>query len=156
MRHWRRPGRLIQDLRPPALDDLGLVAAIRAYAESHLLESGAEVQLDTAGSVQRLPSELETTLFRIFQEAINNCVRHARARNLAMHLERDEQGIIGLVKDDGVGFDVDAALDGRHSLPLGLLGMRERATLAGGSLEVWSRPGEGTCVRVRLPLPLEV
>ncbi len=148
--------RLIQDLRPTALDDLGLVAAIRSYAESHLLGQGVDVHLETAGSIQRLPSGLETTLFRIFQEAINNCARHAQASNLFMRLERDERGIIGIVRDDGVGFDFEAVLNGGSSLPLGLLGMRERATLVGGSLDIWSRPREGTRVSVRLPLPTEV
>jgi two-component system sensor histidine kinase UhpB len=145
--------RLIQDLRPTALDDLGLVAALRAYAEERLSPGGVEVRFSVEGPVERLPSEVETTLFRIVQEATNNCLRHARARSLRIRLGRTNGRVVGEVVDDGVGFDMDAVLNSRTALPLGLLGMQERAALVGGELTIWSRPGQGTRIRLELPVP---
>lgn len=144
--------RLIHDLRPMALDELGLVPAIRSYAENRLTDPEVKVRLETVGLRERLAPELETILFRIFQEAINNCAKHAKARNVVIHLEQQGDRVVGWVEDDGVGFDVDVVLEARTGdLALGLLGMQERANLVGGHLEISSQPGQGTCIRVELP-----
>lgn len=145
--------RLIKDLRPTALDDLGLVAAIRAHAEDALGAQGVDVRVSVEGLSERLPSEVETTLFRIVQEATNNCLRHARARSFRVTLSRRNGRIVGEVTDDGVGFDMEAVFKHGTNLPLGLLGMQERAALVGGDLAIWSRPGEGTRIHLELPLP---
>jgi len=145
--------RLMLDLRPAALDDLGLVPAIRAYAERRLGDAVA-LSIDAGHLVERrLPADLELTVFRIVQEAVNNAARHAGARQLVIRLEQDGDDVSGSVSDDGQGFDFEAVLQRRDDeAPLGLLGMEERALLAGGTLEVESAPGQGTVVRFSLPL----
>jgi len=110
------------------------------------------VRFSVEEPVERLPNEVETTLFRIVQEATNNCLRHARARSLRIRLGRTNGRVVGEVIDDGVGFDMDAVLNSRTSLPLGLLGMQERVALVGGELRIWSRPGQGTRIRLELPV----
>lgn len=145
--------RLMLDLRPAALDDLGLVPAIRAYAERRLGDA-VTLSIDAGPLVERrLPADLELTVFRIVQEAVNNCARHASARRVIIRLEQDGEDVTGSVCDDGQGFDFEAVLQRRDDqAPLGLLGMEERALLAGGMLEVESAPGRGTEVRFSLPL----
>ncbi|HLB29538.1 MAG TPA: HAMP domain-containing protein [Dehalococcoidia bacterium] len=144
--------RLILDLRPTVLDDLGLLAALRFYAEARLGPE-TEVRLESQGLQDRLPPEVETALFRIFQEAINNCARHARAQQVSIGLVRCDSLVSGWVEDDGAGFDVEAALAPSREVPaLGLLGMKERASLLGGTLSFRARPGHGTLVAISLPV----
>jgi signal transduction histidine kinase len=97
----------------------------------------------------RLPAEMETTLYRGTQEALNNVIRHAKAGRVSVLLERRPHHVSLIVEDDGRGFDATAAL---KSGRLGLLGMQERAKLAGGTFEIESTPGRGTTVFVRIPL----
>lgn len=148
--------RLIFDLRPSVLDDLGLVAAVRWYAQSRLEPLGARVHLETEGSERRLPSQIETAVFRVTQEALTNIARHAEAENVALSLAFGD-GILRVeVEDDGRGFDVDAVERGADSTRgLGLLGMRERVALLDGTLTIDSAPGAGTTVRIEVPLPDE-
>ncbi len=146
--------KLMFDLRPSLLDDLGLVAALRWYAETRLEAAGVKVYFEVDGPDRRLPPELETTVFRTAQEAITNVVRHARAESAIVSLEFGEAGLSVEVEDDGQGFAVDSV--GR--LPtgvqgLGLMGMRERVALVGGTLDIHSRPGRGTTVRLQVPVP---
>ena len=101
----------------------------------------------------RLPPSLEIACFRVAQEALTNTVRHAQAKQVHVELRRQEEEVQLVVRDDGVGFDVQAAFDrATHGESLGLLGMKERVSLAGGQIEIVSMPGRGSAVRVRLPV----
>lgn len=143
---------LILDLRPVALDDLGLIAAMRSYAEQHLLPRGVEVQVSTQGSARRLAPELEIALFRIVQEAINNIANHANAQHVHLSIAFAAAGVRVRVEDDGCGFDPDEILQaGDHDRGFGLLGMQERAALAEGSVVIDSQPGAGTRIEITLP-----
>ncbi|MFQ6015861.1 MAG: GAF domain-containing protein [Anaerolineae bacterium] len=144
---------LILDLRPAALDDLGLVPAIRWYVESHLEEKGIEVDLETKGIKARLPAKVETALFRVIQEALNNVVKHAKATHVKICLEVENSLFKGTIEDDGRGFDVEAVWQSEDKTRgLGLLGMRERVTLCGGTLDIRSQPGQGTKLYVSVPI----
>jgi len=145
--------RLVFDLRPIALDDLGLAAALRAYANRRLAERGVHVSVETIGMKDRLPSQLETALFRVLQEAINNVAKHARATSVRIELLRMNQDLAAVVLDDGIGFDPSAIHQPTHTgEALGLLGIRERVEMLGGSLNIDSSPGAGTRVHLRVPL----
>jgi two-component system, NarL family, sensor histidine kinase NreB len=140
--------RLAMDLRPMALDDLGLVAAIRAYAGHAAKESGIQVTVHAAESIGRLPGDLEIVLYRAVQEGLTNIVRHAHARTSRIVLERSAHAVWLTIADDGQGITKgEHAGDG-----MGLEGMRERVALVGGRLELDSTPGEGTRVIIELPL----
>jgi signal transduction histidine kinase len=143
---------IIYDLRPSLLDDLGLCRALRWYAEERLRSRGVEVLLDVPEDAQRLPPEIETALFRIGQEAITNVNRHAHARRVCIRLQVDERQARMEIRDDGVGFLPGKALAASERRAWGLLGMQERAALLGGALAIESRPGQGACVRVTLPV----
>jgi len=150
----RDVGRLARGLRPSTLDDLGLFPALQRYGE----ELGASHDLDvhiTGDDGARFPENVETTLYRIVQEALTNVARHARARSADVVI-RSAQGLVQVtVRDDGAGFDVNSELQAagpRRGRGLGLMGMRERASLLGGSLVISSRPGDGTRITVELPV----
>jgi signal transduction histidine kinase len=143
--------RLILDLRPSMLDDMGLVSATRWYAESHLSDRGALVVFQSEGPARRLSSEIETALFRIAQEAIHNVARHAGARQAAVRLLWTAESVTLVVEDDGRGFEPAAVRVDASGTGLGLLGMRERADLVGGHLAVTSQPGAGTRIEVFVP-----
>ncbi len=147
---------LILGLRPSALDDLGLEAALRAHAHRTLEAAGVTLHMSSERVDGRLAPEAETALFRIFQEALTNVVRHAQARHVHLSLRCADGCVIGELRDDGRGFDPASLTtingDGRG---LGLLGMRERVELCGGSLEIDSRPGAGTRLCVRVPYTVE-
>ncbi|HEX2999254.1 MAG TPA: ATP-binding protein, partial [Armatimonadota bacterium] len=145
--------RWIQDLRPRLLDDMGLVPAIRSYAESRLETCDTRWDIQTHGLADRLPTEIETTLFRIIQEAVSNIANHAHARHARISIDLYETGsIVARVEDDGVGFipgKYHHALDGLRGV--GLMSMRERVTWLGGTLRIASTPGRGTVVRAEVP-----
>jgi signal transduction histidine kinase len=143
---------LILGLRPIVLDDLGLVSAIRAHAQEHLEVRGIPVQVEVRGTPVRLPPDLEITLFRIVQEAISNIAKYANARHVNIRLEFAESTVEVSVQDDGVGFDPSSVLRGEDDRGLGLLGMQERATLAEGTFELESQPGQGVRLTVKIPL----
>jgi signal transduction histidine kinase len=136
------------ELRPSALDDLGLVAALRMVVVSHGERTGLPASFTAATADIRAPAEIETACFRIVQEALTNVSRHARARHVEVTLAMQGDALAVAVRDDGVGFDVDKW----RRTGLGLVGMSERAALAGGTLEIKSAPGGGTIVRARFPL----
>ncbi|MCZ7574282.1 MAG: histidine kinase [Ardenticatenaceae bacterium] len=150
--------RLIADLRPGVLDEMGLVAAIRWCAENHLESLGIGFSLRTEGlATSRLPEELETVLFRITQEAVGNIARHAGATQVNIQLSRRDGRVCLTIEDDGAGFDPEAvrpARDGTRGL--GLASMRERASLAGGEVHIRSQAGHGTRIEVEVPLFKEV
>jgi PAS domain S-box-containing protein len=141
------------DLRPSLLDDLGLVATLRWYVDRQAQWAGLTISFSADPPEMSLPPEHEITCFRVVQEAFTNLMRHAQAKHVRVAL-RQRNGELGLtIRDDGVGFGVQAALDnalGGESL--GLLGMQERVRLVGGEIDIESEPGQGTEIRVRLPL----
>jgi PAS domain S-box-containing protein len=140
---------LVWELRPTALDDLGLQAALSNYVQTWSARAGVAVQLHTSGLVDdRLDSEIETTLYRIAQEALTNVAKHSGARNVELILERRRDHVLLIVEDDGAGFDPGRATGG-----WGLLGMQERASLVGASLEIESAAGRGTTILVRMAAP---
>src|SRR5438552_10693722 len=148
----RDVGRIARGLRPSVLDDLGLVPALQRFAEEMGPPRGVTIRILGDGG-ERLPGPIETTLYRVLQEALTNVVRHAAGRTATVTLVREPEVVRAVVRDDGTGFDLATVL-GSSSVrqPLGLLGMRERATLVGGSVAIESRPGAGTLVTVALPL----
>jgi PAS domain S-box-containing protein len=141
---------LALDLRPTALDDLGLHVALGNYVESWSEQSGVQADFQGMGG-ERLPSGVETALFRVVQEALTNVRKHAQGKRVSVILRRTPQEALAVVEDDGRGFDAEAPAPGR----LGLLGMRERLALVGGALVVESAPGKGTTVIARVPLAAE-
>jgi signal transduction histidine kinase len=149
--------RLAWELRPSALDDFGLEMALRRYADEWAALSGVAVDFVGGGvTKRRLAREVETTLYRVAREALTNVFRHAGAKRVSVLLQRRADHVSLIVEDDGCGFDAAARLGAPASQgKLGLLGMQERATLAGGSVEIESSTGAGTTVFVRLPLAFE-
>jgi PAS domain S-box-containing protein len=140
--------RLAADLRPASLDQLGLEAALRQYLRSAGSKFGLAVRFKARGfTSERLPTVVETALYRVVQEAMTNVVRHARATRVDVLAERRGDRVIVMVEDDGVGFEPDQVQRGDH---FGLLGLRERAEALGGTLTVESAPGAGTTVVVEV------
>ena len=141
--------RLAMDLRPASLDHLGLVAALRQHIENFSQQHDLVTQFEAAGlDDERLPPPVETNLYRIVQEALTNIARHAQATHADVLLERRNGQVITIVEDNGVGFEVDKV---PQSNRLGLLGIRERAEMLGGTLVVESTPGTGTTIFVEVP-----
>lgn len=147
--------KIIVDLRPSDLDDLGLAPALAAHARNHLETAGIALEMRLPRLQERLSPEVETAVFRIAQEAMNNVARHACARRAVVTLERRNGNLVLEVEDDGRGFEPAALKPGDQRGGLGLTGMRERASLLGGTLELRSRPGAGTLVRATIPLEQE-
>lgn len=144
---------IILGLRPSVLDDLGLLAALRSHTERTLGPEGISVEIDASGMSERLPAYLETALFRIFQEAISNIVRHARAHHVTLRVATQDGCLAAMVADDGIGFDLATyEANGAEKKGLGILGMLERATLVGGQIDIESGLGRGTRLRVTIPL----
>jgi PAS domain S-box-containing protein len=140
--------RLAADLRPVSLDHLGLEAALRQYSRSAGSEFGLTVRFKARGfTSERLPTVVETALYRVVQEAMTNVVRHARATRVDVLAERRGDRVMVMVEDDGVGFEPDLLQRGEH---FGLLGIRERAEALGGKLTVESALGAGTTVVVEV------
>lgn len=140
---------LSMSLRPPMLDDLGLVPALLWLVEHYTTQTGVRVDFHHEGLNCRFPPAAETAAFRIAQEALTNVARHAGVKTAALAVNADAQRLCVEVRDDGRGFDVRAT---RGMACAGLAGMRERARLAGGRVTLESAPGEGTRVRAVLPL----
>jgi len=142
---------VFHELRPTILDDLGWIPAIRFLAEGISKRAGLPIHIDAAVS-GRLPSAIETTLYRIVQEALTNAVKHAKASNIWIRAWRENLVLCGSIRDDGGGFDSSQAraIPGRKGL--GLIAMQERVTAIGGTLQIDSRPGLGTELSIRIPL----
>jgi signal transduction histidine kinase len=144
--------RLAINLRPAMLDHLGLVAALRQHIEDFSSEYGYASQFEVIGfDDKRLPPAVETTIYRIVQEALTNVIRHAQATRVDVVLKRkrsDNRRMITIIEDNGIGFDPEAVNQNKH---LGLLGMRERAEMLGGSLTIESTVKMGTTIFVEVP-----
>lgn len=133
-------------LRPSMLDDFGLVPALNWHAREMTKRTGLNVVLSADDAADDLPDEHTTCIYRLVQEAVNNCARHANAHTVEVEVKREEQRVIFSVCDDGAGFDP------RFVRGLGLLGMEERVRRLGGQLEIDSQPGRGTRITAELPL----
>ena len=140
---------LAVQLRPSVLDDLGLSAALDRQVLDWSNRYHIHMDLVVHLGGDRLPDVIETTLYRIVQEALTNVARHANARSVSILVERRQQDVIAVIEDDGIGFDVEQIHGYRH---LGLAGIRERAELLGGSITIESSLGSGTSLYIRLPL----
>ncbi|MBA7615908.1 hypothetical protein ES703_23197 [subsurface metagenome] len=145
--------RLIANLRPALIDTLGLVPAIRQYAESRLRPLGINVSSESEGMDKRLPPEIEAGLFRWAQGAIGNIAQHSKAKNAHFSLKCKENELYIEITDDGVGFDVSKITDIEESgRGRGVFSMKERIGLLGGSCGIKSKPGQGTTVNGRVPI----
>ncbi len=150
-------GFLSWELRPTEMEELGLVDALASFVREWSKQYGIDAEFNAdpgaAGDgPQRVSNVLETNLYRITQEALNNILKHAAARSVNVTLHRQGDNLVLAIEDDGRGFDTTAADEKTSTNGLGLLGMRERAALLKGTLEIESRPGGGTTLLVRLPL----
>ncbi|GHO64865.1 hypothetical protein KSC_037570 [Ktedonobacter sp. SOSP1-52] len=146
------------DLRPSALDDLGLVPALRWYVKEYQQKFPVSISFQAVGFKERLNNDLETVLYRIVQEALTNIAKHAQAQNATVMLKEDQDGIYATITDDGRGFNADqlrGSPGAGQERGWGLVGMRERADLFDGTLNIESQPGKGTTVQVYIPLPKE-
>jgi signal transduction histidine kinase len=146
--------RLSFELRPLALDDLGLESGLRLLVDEWSAVSHIPVDLHVNGLARRsLPPDVETTVYRIVQEGLTNILKHAQATHVSMIVESRPGELLAIVEDDGIGFDpnVVAHAPGARK-PLGIVGMWERAELAGGNIEIESAPGSGTTIYLHVPL----
>lgn len=143
--------RMAVDLRPSALDDLGLVPALHSYAEKYSTAWPIKVTFSAEGLKKRLPTNVELVLYRIVQEALTNVAKHSGASTVEINLRRRSNTVTVAVYDDGKGFDIREVTrtDGSG---LGLFGMRERLALVGGAIDIESAPGRGTTIIARVPL----
>ncbi len=140
--------RLAVELRPAALDDFGLVPALERLRDTVSEQSDLSVDVHSDLADQRLPTETETALYRIVQEALTNVLKHAEATRVTVRLSQRDRSVGLIVQDDGAGFDPQAVRDGG----LGLTGMQERVALLGGRLVVESSEGAGTMLRAEVPV----
>jgi PAS domain S-box-containing protein len=140
-------------LRPYMLDDLGLIPTLRWYANRYTQRLKIEAEVEAIGLEERLPPQVETVLYRAVQEALTNVAKHAQASRVSIRLERKEAAVVALIEDDGRGFDVEKIADSRApERGAGLLGMRERVTILGGSFHIQSHPGQGTRLTIEIPI----
>ncbi len=142
---------LANELRPASLD-LGLTSAVEQFVKEWSATFGIEAEL-RCGALDQvcLPHDVETHVYRVMQEALNNVYKHAHARRAVVVFERRDSDLVLTVEDDGHGFDIDAR-SRHHARGLGLIGMRERAQLAGGTLDIDSAPSGGTTIHLRVPI----
>jgi len=146
--------RMVVGLHPPQLDDLGLLAALRWYTNDISAQSGIAININSHGEKPKISSDIRAVVFRIAQEAINNVVRHANASKIDIQLDYTANNIYLRVEDNGQGFNTDVVLKKKPGKPTawGLIGMTERASLVGGTLNLFSHPGKGTLIEVNVPI----
>lgn len=144
--------KLIYELRPSMIEELGLVPAIQSLIERNLTAAGLKVRFKVHGRIKRLPPPVEICLFRVIQETTNNIIKHAQAKNVALSMNFTADHIKVRIKDDGIGFDYQVVTSADGTRGMGLLGMRERTEMIDGSLLVISSPGQGTEVTITVPL----
>lgn len=142
--------RIIYDLRPMALDDLGLVPTLRKYLQTtEEYNKGVQIEFLNLGQEKRLPSDMEVALFRLVQEAVQNALKHASADKIQVKLSIAKEMITAVIKDDGKGFDTSNSKEGSF----GIVGMKERVELLEGEISIDSSPQSGTLVFIQVPLP---
>ena len=145
--------RIAWELGPAALEELDLPTALSSYAEEWSKHAGVPVQCQCTGPWEgRLPRQVETTLYRVVQEALTNVVKHAQARRLSLILNRLADEALVIIEDDGVGFDVESGTEPTRTVRrLGLTGMKQRVQAVGGVFQIESSQGGGTTIFVRVP-----
>jgi len=143
--------RFARELRPAVLDDLGLIPALRSLAESFAEDTGIRVNMTASAKVEELTNDRRTVLYRVAQEALTNVARHAQARNVTVDIRELPNAIRMRIDDNGRAFDVERLLHSRKSKRMGLLGMRERVEMVGGTFTIDSAPGKGTTLVARVP-----
>ncbi len=143
--------KIIFDLRPMVLDDLGLVPAIKRYVEDFQSQYGLPVELVIIGSPRRFSMAVEVALFRVVQESLSNIRKHAKASLAMIKIEIRNNKINSVIKDDGVGFNLDGVINSTRREGFGLLGMRERVQILKGEINIQSTPGQGTTISVSVP-----
>ncbi len=144
---------LASELRPNTLDDLGLEAALRAHASDWARHYDIKLEFHSSSQIARsLGRDTEIQLYRIAQEALNNVAKHARATQVDLLLEQTAESLALIIEDNGVGFDEKESRTGRPGRGMGLVGMNERASLIGASIEIESEEDKGTTIFVRLPM----
>lgn len=143
--------RIIYDLRPMALDDLGLVPTLRKYLQTiEEYHSTTKINFSNLGLETRLPAQYEVALFRLIQESVTNALKHSEAREIAVKLEITKNRVAAVIKDDGKGFNIKE----KKAESFGIIGMRERVELLDGQLSIDSKIGKGTVVIIQIPLTL--
>jgi two-component system sensor histidine kinase DegS len=143
--------RFARELRPTVLDDLGLIPALHSYVKSVAKRTGIHIHLTVFTAVEKLAGDKRTVLYRVAQEALTNVTRHAQASLVDVSIERLPSSICMKIKDNGKSFHVNRVLHTKKNKRLGLLGMRERVEMVGGSFNIESAPGKGTTIRAQIP-----
>jgi len=143
--------RFARELRPAVLDDLGLIPALHSFMKNFTTRTGVRTHLTAFAGVEQLETTRRTVLFRVAQEALTNVARHAQASRVEVILQKLPAGICMRIKDDGKSFQVERTLHGNGGKRLGLLGMRERVEMVGGTFCIESAPGKGTTIQVEIP-----
>jgi signal transduction histidine kinase len=141
--------RVVEDLRPSLLDHFGLPTAVRAYVESTCTKEGLTVQVNFAHSCESMSKDTAIALFRVVQEGLSNIIRHAQAKTVTLEMHGDERNCVLLLSDDGHGFDADSP---HFRWSHGLMGMRQRVEGIDGRLDIQSRVGVGTTLRIEVPV----
>lgn len=144
--------KIIFDLRPMTLDDLGLIPTLRRFTDKYIESTDIKVDLMVIGSERRLPQSVEVTVFRIIQEALNNVHKHSKSRNAKIKIEFQHGHLNFVIEDYGVGFNLDKVMEtSSERESYGLLSLTERADLIGGQLRIITAPGEGTKILAKIP-----
>jgi signal transduction histidine kinase len=143
--------RFARELRPTVLDDLGLIPALHSFVKTFSKQSRVHVHLTVYAAVEQLDGVKRTVLYRVAQEALTNVARHAHASRVDVSIQKLPRAVGVIIKDNGKSFQVERVLHSKKNKRLGLLGMRERVEMVGGSLRVESAPGKGTTIRAEIP-----
>ncbi len=144
--------KIIFDLRPMALDDLGVVPALKRYIEDFRQKYDINIEMSFYGRETRLEPALEVALFRLVQEALNNVLKHSNASNAKVIIEMKPEWVKAIVEDDGTGFDLEQALANQGGTKFGLISMKERISLLEGDIDIDTRPGRGTKILFKVPV----
>jgi signal transduction histidine kinase len=141
-----------RELRPATLDDLGLIPALHSFTKSLSKQTGIRINLTVFGAVEQLENEKRTVIYRVTQEALTNVARHAHANKVEVDIGKLDNAVTLRVSDDGKSFRVARSLHGKRNKRLGVLGMRERVEMVGGTFKIESSPGSGTTVSALIPI----
>lgn len=144
--------RFARELRPTVLDDLGLIPALQSFTKAFREETGLQVRLSAAPTIEDITAGCRTVLYRVAQEALTNVARHANATTVRVNIRKLRDAVCMRIKDNGKGFREDLARHVRKNKRLGLLGMKERLEMVGGSFAIFSKPGAGTTIEALIPL----
>jgi signal transduction histidine kinase len=146
--------RFARELRPTVLDDLGLIPALHSFMKGFTRRTGIHIHFTTfsSGKIEQLNNATRTVFYRIAQEALTNVARHAQASRVEVNFEKLPNAICLKIKDNGKSFQAQRVMHSKRNTRLGLIGMRERLEMVGGSFSVESTPGRGTTVRAQIPL----